>query len=128
MRLPNRFSLGVRARFAAGLPYTDYVAYGEGGDGIGSGFTTSPGDTPNDTIFYAGPRNGKRYAPYSRWDFRLAREFPLRHRHKLEAYCELWNAFNSPNFLMSDSETRQWKFVDLNYPIPILFLGISGRW
>jgi hypothetical protein len=129
VRLPNRYSLAVRGRFAAGLPYTDYVAYGEGGDAFGSGFSSPPGDPPNDTLFYAGPRNGKRYAPYSRWDLRVAREIPLGHgRHALEAYCELWNAFNAPNFLMSDSETRQWKFVDMNYPIPILFLGISGRW
>jgi hypothetical protein len=128
LRLPNRFNLAVRGRFAAGLPYTDYVAYGYGTDALGAGFSTPVGDPPSDTLFYAGPRNGKRYAPYSRWDLRLSRDIPLRHRHSLEAYCELWNAFNAPNFLLSDSETRKWKFVDMNYPIPILFLGISGRW
>jgi hypothetical protein len=126
-RLPNRFAMALRGRFAAGTPYTDYLAYGSGGDMVGSGFTSEPADPNNDTLFYAGPRNGKRYSPYSRWDLRLSRQFSAG-RHPLEAYFELWNAFNTPNFLMTDSQTRQWKFVDLNYPIPILFLGISGRW
>jgi hypothetical protein len=126
-QLPNRFTMALRARYAAGTPYTDYVAYGSAGDDIGSGFTTRSADPENDTLFYAGPRNGKRYSAYSRWDLRLARDFSAG-RHPMEAYFELWNAFNTPNFLMTDAQTRQWKFVDLNYPIPILFLGISGRW
>lgn len=126
-RLPNRFALALRGRYAAGLPYTDYVAYGDAADKIGSGFASTPADPDNDTLFYAGPRNGKRYSPYSRWDLRLSREFPA-WGHRMEAYFELWNAFNAPNFLMTDSRTRQWKFVDLNYPAPILFLGMSGRW
>ncbi|MDB5051204.1 MAG: TonB family protein [Fibrobacteres bacterium] len=126
-KLPNRFGLALRGRYAAGLPYTDYVDYGDGGGKIGSGFATTPADPENDTLFYSGPRNGKRYSAYSRWDIRLSREFPAWGR-KMEAYFELWNAFNTPNFLMTDSKTEQWKFVDLNYPIPILFLGLSGRW
>ncbi|HKP97909.1 MAG TPA: TonB-dependent receptor [Fibrobacteria bacterium] len=126
-KLPNRFGLALRGRYAAGVPYTDYRMYGKSGDNIGSGFATTPADPDNDTLFYAGPRNGRRYSPYSRWDIRLSREIPVR-KHMLETYFELWNAFNTPNFLMRDSGTRNWKFVDLNYPIPILFLGISGRW
>jgi hypothetical protein len=126
-KLPNHFGLALRGRYAAGLPYTDYVAYGSATDGLGAGFGSQPADEDNDTVFYAGPRNGKRYSPYSRWDLRLSKEFPAWGR-RMETYFELWNTFNSPNFLMTDSDTRKWKFVDLNYPIPILFLGISGRW
>ena len=127
IKLPNRYALSLRAKFAAGLPYTDYVDYGSGNDKIGSGFATTPTDPKNDTLFYSGPKNGKRYSPYSRWDIRLSREFPA-WGHKMEAYFELWNAFNDPNFLLTDAQTKTWKFVDLNYPVPILFLGISGRW
>lgn len=126
-RLPNRFGLALRGRYASGVPYTDYVSHGSGGDGIGSGFSTHEDGPPSDTLFYAGPRNGRRYAAYSRWDIRLSRGIPVR-RHRLEAYFELWNAFNTPNFLMRDAGTEKWKFVDLNYPFPILFLGLSGRW
>lgn len=126
-RFPNRFALALRGRYAAGLPYTDYVSYGWNANGVGAGFNSVPPDPGNDTLFSSGPRNAARYSPYARWDLRLSRETPIG-RHKLETYFELWNAFNSPNFLMTDSKTRQWKFVDLNYPFPILFLGISGRW
>lgn len=125
-RLPNRFAIGVRARYAAGLPYTDYASYGYSGEGLGAGFTTRPSDTANDTTFWAGPRNGARYAPYARWDLRISRKH-LAWGGRFESYFEIWNAFNTPNFLMSDAVTRQWKFVDVNYPIPILFLGLSAR-
>ncbi len=125
-KLPNRFELSIRGRFAAGLPYTDFVSYAStGGDGIG--FSQQPSDPKNDTLFHVNPKNSSRYSSYSRWDFKLAKEIPIR-GHKLETYFELWNAFNAPNFLMKDSRTEKWKFVDLNYPVPILFLGISGRW
>lgn len=97
------------------------------GDRIAGGFDTEPPARGTDTLFHAGPRNGARYAPYSRWDLRLSREWALK-RHSLESFFEIWNLFNTPNFLLRDSATEAWKFVDLNYPIPILFLGISGRW
>ncbi|MDB5103738.1 MAG: TonB family protein [Fibrobacteres bacterium] len=126
-KLPDRYGLALRGRYAAGLPYTDYVSYGSEEDGLGSGFNTGNGGPENDTVFYAGPRNGRRYSPYSRWDLRLSREFTA-WGLPMESYFELWNSFNTPNFLLSDAGTRKWKFVDLNYPIPVLFLGISGRW
>jgi hypothetical protein len=128
-KLPNRFGLALRGRYAAGLPYTKYVAYQARGSSqeIGNGFSEAPADPENDTALYVGRRNGGRYAAYSRWDLRLSREFPA-WGHKMEAYFELWNAFNTPNFLMRDDVTEKWKFVDLNYPIPILFVGLSGRW
>ncbi|MBW8886762.1 MAG: TonB-dependent receptor [Fibrobacteres bacterium] len=127
-KLPNRYGLSVRGRWAAGLPYTDYVSYStETGGDLGGGFNTEPATQTYDTLFHAGPRNGARYSPYSRWDIRLSREWALK-RHFVESYFEIWNVFNTPNFLLRDSGTENWKFVDLNYPIPILFVGISGRW
>lgn len=125
LRLPERFAVAVRARYAAGLPYTDYATYGYAADGIGTGFS-SRADTAGDTVFWAGPRNGARYAPYARWDLRVSRKH-LAWGGRFESYFEIWNAFNTPNFLMTDAGTRQWKFVDVNYPIPILFLGLSAR-
>lgn len=127
-KLPNRYGLSVRGRWAAGLPYTDYLAYGgQAGGDLAGGFNTEPTRPDYDTLFHAGPRNGARYSPYSRWDIRLSREWAMK-RHSVESYFEIWNVFNTPNFLLRDAGTEDWKFVDLNYPIPILFVGISGRW
>ncbi len=58
-KLPNRYGLSVRGRWAAGLPYTDYVAYSTktGGD-LAGGFSTEPATQNYDTLFHAGPRNG----------------------------------------------------------------------
>ncbi len=125
-RMPHDFALALRGRFSAGLPYTDYLSYGNASDAVGTGFGSQPDNPANDTVFWAGPRNGARYAPYARWDLRISR----RHTawgHPVETYFELWNAFNAPNFLLTDSRTQQWKFADLNYPIPIMFLGVSAR-
>jgi hypothetical protein len=74
-----------------------------------------------------GPRNGARYTPYARWDVRLSKEFRVM-GHPMQSYFEIWNAFNTPNFMLSDARTKTWKFVDLNYPVPILFLGLNFRW
>ncbi|MDB5047273.1 MAG: hypothetical protein JWO30_344 [Fibrobacteres bacterium] len=114
--MPSNYELSLRGRFAAGLPYTDFK------------FPDLPGATVGgDTLFYVAPRNSSRYAPYSRWDIRLSKEFPV-FGHPMTSYMEIWNAFNTPNFIMMDQKTEQWKFFDANYPIPILFLGLSYRY
>lgn len=114
--MPSNYLLSLRARYAAGLPYSDYRA------------PDLPGGTPmGDTVFYLSARNRARYAPYSRWDVRLAKDFRV-WKHPMQFYTEVWNMFNSPNFIMRDVKTGQWKFWDANYPIPILFLGVNGRW
>jgi hypothetical protein len=114
--MPSNYELSIRARFAAGLPYTDYKIPDVPGASVGG-----------DTLFYLAPRNTSRYAPYSRWDIRLSKEFPV-FGHPMSSYMEIWNAFNTPNFIMRDQKTEQWKFIDANYPIPILFLGVSWRY
>ncbi len=114
--MPSNYELSIRGRFAAGLPYTNFK------------FPDLPGSIVGaDTLFYLAPRNTSRYAPYSRWDIRLSKEFPVFH-HPMTSYMEIWNAFNTPNFIMRDQKTEQWKFFDANYPIPILFLGLSWRY
>nr|MDQ3003202.1 TonB-dependent receptor [Fibrobacterota bacterium] len=114
--MPSNYELSLRGRFAAGLPYTDYQTPGLPGATVGG-----------DTLFYLGPRNHERYSPYSRWDIRLSKETKL-FGHPFSSYMEIWNAFNTPNFIMRDQKTEQWKFFDANYPIPILFMGANYRW
>ena len=113
--MPSRYELSLRGRFAAGQPYTDFRAPGLPGSDAGA-----------DTLFYLGQRNGARYAPYSRWDIRLSKATKV-FGHEMSSYMEIWNAFNTPNFIMRDQKTQNWKFIDGNYPIPILFLGLSYR-
>jgi hypothetical protein len=125
-KFANRYELSLRGRYAAGLPYTGYTERNRGGS-EGDVPPLNPSVEKNDTLFHVDPKNSSRYSPYSRWDIRLSKEIPWR-GHKQEAYFELWNAFNTPNFLMRDAKTEKWKFVDLNYPVPVLFLGMSGRW
>lgn len=114
--MPSNYELSIRGRYAAGLPYSEFKAPGFPGAEAGG-----------DTAFYLGPRNGARFAPYSRWDIRLAKETTL-FGHPFQSYMEIWNAFNTPNFIMRDQKTESWKFIDANYPIPILFLGMNWRW
>ena len=114
--MPSNYLLSLRARYAAGLPYSEYRSpYLPGDEAMG------------DTVFYLSPRNQARYAAYSRWDLRLAKEFSLG-RRPMQFYTEVWNMFNSPNFIMRDGGTGRWKFFDANYPIPILFIGMNWRW
>jgi hypothetical protein len=124
--MPSNYELSLRARFASGLPYTDYASSMTSDGGLAQGFGGGTG-AMGDTLFKVGPRNGERYAPYSRWDLRLSKEFTLR-KHPMQTYFEIWNAFNTPNFIMRDNRSKAWKFVDLNYPVPILFLGLNFRW
>lgn len=128
--MPSNYELSLRARFASGLPYTDFAASGTGAGGLGQRFGGAGGGgvtATGDTLFQVGPRNGERYGPYSRWDLRLSKEFTIR-KHPLQSYFEIWNTFNTPNFIMADARTKAWKFVDLNYPVPILFIGLNYRW
>jgi hypothetical protein len=106
----------LRGHISAGQPYTDYrVPDLPGSEAYG------------DTLFSLGPRNAVRYSAYSRWDIRLSKEIKF-FGHDMSSYMEIWNAFNTPNFILRDGKTENWKFFDGNYPIPILFLGLSYRW
>ncbi len=114
--MPSNYELSLRGRYAAGLPYSEFRMPGFPGANAGG-----------DTLFYLSPRNSARYAPYNRWDIRLSKEFRV-FSHPMQSYMEIWNAFNTPNFIMKDQKSQQWKFFDANYPIPILFMGLNFRW
>jgi hypothetical protein len=124
--MPSNYELSLRARFASGPPYTDFRTRDIGG-GLGGAVSGDPIPDDSDTLFVVGPRNGRRYSPYSRWDIRLSKDFEFL-GGEMQSYFEIWNSFNTPNFIMSDVRSGRWKFVDLNYPIPIVFLGLNYRW
>lgn len=126
--MPSNYELSIRGRFAAGQPYTGYLASGLSGETDGD--ETGGLIRNSDTVLFVGPRNHERYGPYSRWDIRLSKDIRLGQagRHVVQSYFEVWNAFNTPNFVMADARTKRWKFVDLNYPVPILFLGLTYRY
>jgi hypothetical protein len=116
--MPSNYELSLRGRFAAGLPYTNYSMPSLPGSNL---------QAESDTLFYLEARNTSRYRPYSRWDIRLSKDFTV-FRRTMSSYMEIWNAFNTPNHIMQDQNTKSWKFFDANYPIPILFMGLSYRW
>ncbi len=103
-RLPRTYEVSVKYRFMSGLPYTS-VAQDSAGSRIG---------TANDS----------RYSPYQRLDFKFAKGFTLGDS-KGHFYIELWNAFNTPNFALTDSRTRQIIAFDANWPITMLFVGMD---
>jgi hypothetical protein len=112
-RFPGgKYEASLRARYAAGLPYTEFQTEME---------------ESSDTLLYIGPRNEKRYSPYSRVDFRLTRSSTV-FGHPFHTYFGIWNFFNRPNFLLRDRKTKEIKFFDYNIPVPVIFLGMDFRW
>jgi hypothetical protein len=105
------YELALAYRWALGQPYTEFS--GEG-DGRGS----------FDPVV-VGARNEGRLSPYNRLDLRLSREHRAWGR-PLKTYLEVWNATNSPNYFSRDSETGRLRAASLNWPFPLLFLGVSG--
>lgn len=111
----GKYDLSFRTKWAAGLPYTGF---------------NMPGITDNtesDTLIAVGPKNGRRYQPYTRTDLRLTKHSKL-WKHPFETYLGIWNFYNKPNFLLRDSKTGSLKFWDPNFPFPIIFLGANFRW
>lgn len=108
--IPGNFDIGFTYRFALGQPYTPYTGTL---DGTGSA----------DPIL-VGARNSGRLAPYSRLDLRLTRNSRLWKRD-FKSYIEVWNSMNDPNYFARDSRTGELKSAQLNWPFPLLFLGVS---
>ncbi len=109
--IPGGFDISLTYRWAMGQPYTPYSG---GMDGQGS---FAP--------IEVGSRNSGRLSPYSRLDIRLSRNARLWNRD-FKAYLEVWNSMNSPNYFARDNTTGQLKSAQLNWPFPLLFLGVSG--
>ncbi|MEN9354602.1 MAG: hypothetical protein RL318_1927 [Fibrobacterota bacterium] len=119
-RMPSRYTLDVHYGAWAGLPWTWW------NDDRNCHSDPKSGWTCSDTVLSVGPRNGRRFAGYQRLDIRISKEsrffgFPSR------TWFEVWNALNAPNSLLRDSETERVEMVDLNVPIPIVFLGWEVR-
>ena len=102
--MPGNHIITLRWKYAAGQPYTNY------------NFDTQS----------IGTRNGSQYIPYNRFDFRLSKQSTI-FGTPIVYYFEVWNAFNSPNFLLIDNETNDIKFFNFSVPIPFLFLGIEWQ-
>jgi hypothetical protein len=105
-RLPREYELGVKFRYMSGKPYT-FLNFGD--------------------YLEIGPYNEKRFAPYIRFDFRISKSFTF-FGHKSHWYTELWNAFNTPNCFLRDNRTGDIKNINLNLPVPALFMGLDFQW
>jgi hypothetical protein len=103
-RLPRTYEVSVKYRFMSGVPYTS-VMQDSNGTRIGTA-----GDS--------------RYSPYQRLDFKFSKGFTIKDS-KGHFYIEIWNAFNTPNFALTDSKTRQIIAFDANWLITMLFFGID---
>jgi hypothetical protein len=115
-KMPSDWEFSVRYTYAGGMVYTGY-----------QDLTSSEGASDGDTVFVVERKNSRRYSPYSRVDFRLEKNHTI-FGHPALSYFEVWNAFNTPNFLLTDNETGQLKFYDLSYPMPVFYYGIEWRW
>lgn len=119
-KMPSRYTLDVHYSAWAGLPWTWW------NDDRNCHTDSVLGWTCSDTLLSVGPRNGRRFAAYQRLDIRIAKEsrffgYPSR------TYFEVWNALNAPNYLLRDARTERVEMVDLNVPVPIVFLGWEVR-
>lgn len=110
--IPGNFDIGLTYRFALGQPYTPYSGTLDG--------------TGSKLPILVGSRNSGRLAPYNRLDLRLARHSRLFNRN-FKTYVEVWNSMNDPNYFARDSQTGELKSAQLNWPFPLLFLGISAE-
>jgi TonB dependent receptor/TonB-dependent Receptor Plug Domain len=120
---PNDYALGTRLRYSAGQAYTPYY---ESGSTV-TGTFVEDGSVGQDTLLSFGARNSGRYAPYLRFDIRISHDTKW-FGHPAETFFEIWNAFNDPNFIVRDNETGQFKSIQMNYPVPVLFLGFRWRY
>ncbi len=117
-KMPSQYELSLRYKLSAGQPYTPY-------GGSIAGFYNAA-DRFSDTLVYVAPRNSGRYAATNRFDIRVTKNSTL-FGYPFQSYAEIWNAYNSPNMFLRDAQSGRFRFLELNYPIPILFLGLSFR-
>ena len=106
-RLPRSYEISVKYRYMSGLPYTSVIQ-----DSSGS---------------HIGANNNSRYAPYQRLDFKFSKGFKIKDS-KSHFYIEAWNVFNTPNFALIDSKTKEIVGFDANWPVTMLFLGFDYQW
>ena len=105
-RLPRTYEVSVKYRYMSGLPYTSVMQ------------DSTTGSTR------VGTADDSRYGAYQRLDFKFSKGFTLKNS-KGHFYIEIWNAFNTPNFILTDSQTKQMIGFDANWPLTMLFVGID---
>lgn len=108
--LARQYAISLTYRWAMGQPYTPYTGTMDGKDLM--------------EFITVGERNSGRLAPYSRLDLRLTRNAQL-FGSPFKTYIEVWNSMNDPNYFARDERTGELKSAQLNWPFPLLFLGIS---
>jgi hypothetical protein len=111
-QMPSRYELTLRYTAMSGMPYTPFTGGIFGGS--------------SDTLFWVGKRNSSWFSPYQRLDFKLSKRSTLI-RKPFVSYLEIWNAWNDPNWLLRDSETKQFRWINYNIPVPTVFLGCELR-
>lgn len=97
-------SIAFKFNMGKGFPYT--------------GYRTSAG---GDSLIIE-PRLNRNYTNYQRLDLRFAHKAKFMEL-ETESYFEIWNALNSPNAFLRDSESKEIRNMDLNMPIPFIFGG-----
>jgi hypothetical protein len=108
--LASRYAISLTYRWAMGQPYTPYTGTMDGKDLM--------------DFITVGARNSGRLAPYSRLDLRLTRNAQM-FGSPFKTYIEVWNSMNDPNYFARDERTGELKSAQLNWPFPLLFIGLS---
>jgi hypothetical protein len=115
-RIDRKWEVSARYIALGGMPYTPFVIEN---DPFGSHAT-------GDTALWIGRRNSGTLAAYQRLDLRVSRESTLFGK-SATFYYEIWNAFNDPNMVLRDASTGNLRGIQLNTPIPTIFLGTEVR-
>lgn len=117
-RVDRTWELSVRYSAVAGNPYTPFKLWNLSG-------IEATGST-SDTTLWIGSRNSASLAAYQRLDLRISKESTV-FGHPATWYWEVWNAFNDPNFILRDASSGEFRWIDTNIPIPVVFVGVQTR-
>lgn len=121
VKLDRAWELSVRYTALGGNPYTPFKIWDE------EFANTKDKDTSiADTAMWIGERNSGNLAAYQRLDLRLSRSGTLFGKPSV-FYYEIWNALNEPNAILRDAETDRFRWISLNLPFPVVFLGCEVR-
>lgn len=119
VKIDRAWELSVRYTALGGNPYTPFKIWDDE-------FDDDRDTAKADTALWIGRRNSGNFAPYQRLDLRLSRNGTLFGKPSV-VYYEIWNALNEPNTILRDSETDRFRWVTLNLPFPVVFLGFEVR-
>jgi len=120
LRIDRTWEASVRYTAMGGNPYTPFKFWD---DDYGSTRNTG---SASDTALWIGSRNSGTLAAYQRLDLRLSRESTIFGK-PATYYYEVWNALNDPNMILRDAESGQFRWISMNMPFPVVFLGCEVR-